>query len=183
MTCKICCHDRRDEIENMISLPEYSDRDIERKFKGHFSRNVVGNHRKICMLTVGDKRTDDAREEAVKKQVDHYQGMTLIPTKWSRLEREYEQMLKEATEGPDFNDAVLQAVDHLTNGSKDDAMKILDMISKRLAGDRKDRRETLKEMRSLYDNQIQAMARLEELKGEERNREPMKITYELVEAK
>ena len=64
--------------------------------------------------------------------------------------------------------------------AKIEALKQLTWIGKRLAGDRKDRRETLKEMRSLYDNQIQAMSRLEELRESGRKREPIRIIYEVV---
>ena len=180
MSCKICCHASRDKIETDISDGILSARKISIKYKNAFSRNVVGTHKNVCMLSSGDDRVEEARENAVQKNVDQFQGMTLIPTKWTRLEDEYEAMLKEAQEGPDFNDEVLRAVDQLTNGDRDEATKILISLGKSLAGDRKDRRDTLKEMRSLYDNQIQAMSRLEELRNSSQKREPIRIIYEVV---
>jgi len=154
-------------------------RAIVRKYHNDFSHNIVAKHKNECML-IDDDRVDAAKESAVQTTVEQYQGMTLIPTKWTRLEEEYEKMLKEAQEGPDFNDAVLGAIDALSNGDRDEAKSILAWIGKRLAGDRKDRRETLKEMRSLYDNQIQAMSRLEELRASSKEREPIRILYEAI---
>ena len=179
--CIICHHLRRKEIETAI-INGTSNVRIGSTY--HMSEGAVRKHKKNHMAVIKAvtkyPRVQAAAKEAVDSAVDQYQGMTLIPAKWKRLEGEYEKMLKEAEDGPDFSDAVLQAVEGASNGNKKAAAEMLAWIRKHLVGDRKDRRETLKEMRALYDNQIQAMSRLEELRESGRVREPIKITYRLI---
>ena len=166
--CKICNHPHKLDIERQIRGSN-SNRAVGREWgmaEGAV-RNHINNHMELWSEAVHkDRRVKKATALAIEATVEKLEGVPRILAKWTKFDLKYDELLLEAENGPDLNESVMEAIRALENRDGMKAGEWLKIIRKELAGDRKDRRETLKEMRLLAADQIQAMSRMAEIRGD-----------------
>ena len=160
--CSICKHAARSDIEAAI-IGGVPFRNITQRFAtsiSAISRHSTKHMKAIPEAMASDPRVIEAQENAAVETVQHLERtpkvLEGVLNNWQMLQAKFSGLLSEAEGGLDLSSEVLKAIRALERRDKLAANSLLEMLQARLAGDRADRRATLRELRMLASDQVRA---------------------------